>query len=86
MRSIRFYYIGVLIFILNASSFSQSLDSLKNTGNNFNYLEKQIQEIRRDQLNYKIEKDILKEVYSSNIATINLVITLILAVFGIIGF
>lgn len=45
-----------------------------------------IVEIRRDQLNYKVEKDLLKEAYSSNLQTVNLVITLILGVFTILGF
>ncbi|MEK6744629.1 MAG: hypothetical protein AABZ15_13530 [Nitrospirota bacterium] len=37
-----------------------------------------IQEIRRDQLNYKIEKDLLKETYSTNYQTINFMISLAL--------
>ena len=53
-------------------------------------LSNEVKEIRRDQLNYKIEKDLLKEAYSSNLGSINLVITLILGtftvVFSVIGF
>jgi len=45
-----------------------------------------VKEIRRDQLNYKIEKDILKETYSSNIQTINILIAIVLGLFTIIGF
>jgi len=45
-----------------------------------------IQELRRDQINYSIEKGLLKEAYSSNIQTINIVITIILAVFTVLGF
>lgn len=48
-------------------------------------LQNQISEIQRDQLNYKIEKDLLKETYSTNYATIQLVITIILAVSTILG-
>lgn len=46
----------------------------------------QISEVRRDQLNYKIEKDLLKETYSSNIQTINIVVSVILGIFGFLGF
>ncbi len=45
-----------------------------------------LQEVRRDQLNYLIEKNLLKEAYSSNIQTINIVIMITLGVFTIIGF
>jgi tetratricopeptide (TPR) repeat protein len=45
-----------------------------------------IDAIRRDQLNYKIEKDLLKEAYSSNLQTINLVIALILGSLTIVGY
>lgn len=43
-------------------------------------------EVRRDQLNYKIEKDLLKEVYSSNLQMINIVITIVLGVFAVLGY
>lgn len=49
-------------------------------------IKQSIQEIRRDQINYRIEKDLLKEAYSTNVQTINIIITLILALFTIIGF
>jgi len=45
-----------------------------------------IQEIRRDQINYRIEKEILKEMYSSEINTINIIIAMILGLFTIIGY
>ena len=41
--------------------------------------------VRRDQLNYQIEKDLLKEAYSSNLTTVNTIITLILGAFTVIG-
>ena len=49
-------------------------------------LEDQFKEIRRDELNYQIEKDLLKETYSSNLQTLNLVLTIVLGLFSIIGF
>lgn len=44
-----------------------------------------IQEIRRDQLNYQIEKDVLKETYQSNLSVINITVTIVLAGFTIIA-
>jgi len=41
-------------------------------------LKDSVSEIRRDQLNYKIEKDLLKETFSSNYQTINIVLAIIL--------
>ena len=43
-------------------------------------------EVRRDQLNYRIERDLLKETYSSNIQTINSVLAIILGAFTILGY
>ena len=40
--------------------------------------------LRRDQINYKIEKDLLKEAYSVNLQSINFIITIVLGVFGLI--
>lgn len=54
--------------------------------NRIDYLSDSVNEIRRDQLNYKIEKDLLKETYSTNIGQINLIITLILGIFAILGY
>lgn len=42
--------------------------------------------LRRDQINYRMEKDLLKETYSSNLQTINLLITIILGGFTVVGF
>jgi hypothetical protein len=56
-------------------------------------LEYDVKAIQRDQMNYKIEKDALKEIYSSNLQTINVVIALVLfaisvlaVIFGYMGF
>lgn len=46
----------------------------------------QLAEVRRDQLNYQIERDLLKETYSSNLQTINLVLAIILAAFAALGY
>ena len=42
--------------------------------------------MRRDQLNYSIEKNILKEAYASNLQTVQVVITIVTAVFGVLGY
>ena len=51
-----------------------------------------LNKVRNDQVNYKIEKDLLKEVYSSIISTVNTVvsvvfalITLLIALLGYLG-
>lgn len=49
-------------------------------------LERLVDELRRDQLNYKIEKDLLRDAYSSNLETVNTVTTLVLALLTILGF
>jgi tetratricopeptide (TPR) repeat protein len=41
--------------------------------------------LRRDQINYRVEKDLLKEAYSSNLQSINITITIVLAVITILG-
>jgi hypothetical protein len=50
------------------------------------FLERSVKEVRRDQLNYKIERDLLKETNSSNIQTINIVIAIVLSIFSVLGF
>lgn len=49
-------------------------------------LQNDVKEIRRDQLNYRIEKDLLKETYSSNFSTVQIIISLILGIFAILGY
>jgi tetratricopeptide (TPR) repeat protein len=49
-------------------------------------LQNKVDEIKRDQLNYSIEKDLLKNTYSNNYDKINLFITGILLIFGFLGF
>lgn len=45
-----------------------------------------IQEIRRDQLNYKIEKDLLKDSYTTSLQTINAIITIVLGIFAVLTY
>jgi tetratricopeptide (TPR) repeat protein len=44
-----------------------------------------IEILRRDQINYQIEKDLLKSAYSSNLETINLVLAIFLGIGGVMG-
>ena len=49
-------------------------------------LTERLTEVRRDQLNYQIERDLLKETYSSNLATVQLVLAMILGAFTVLGY
>ena len=53
-------------------------------------LQDDIKEVRRDQLNYKIERDLLKEAYATNLKTVDVLITIafgtITIVVSILGF
>jgi len=62
---------------------SQTIEQLRTE---INKTKQVLQEVRRDQLNYRIEKDLLKETYSSNVQTINIVIALILGILTVVGF
>ena len=53
--------------------------------NRLDRIETNLVETRRDQLNYRIEKDLLKETFSSNYQTINIVLTIVLALFTVVG-
>ena len=64
-------------------------DSIKTNNNSFksevNNLKHEIEILKRDQLNYQIEKDLLKDAYSNNYDKLNLFITGILLLFGFFG-
>ena len=49
-------------------------------------LENKVKIIDTNQLNYKIEKDLLKETYSNNYEQINLIITIVLGIIALLGF
>jgi tetratricopeptide (TPR) repeat protein len=49
-------------------------------------LEFRLRRFENNELNYKLEKDLLKETYSNNYERINLVITVALGVIGILGY
>lgn len=70
-----------------AVSFSQ-LDSSKfvKFQEQLSSLSEKVDEVKRDQNNYSIEKDLLKETYSNNFDRINLLITAILGIFAVLTF
>ena len=87
----------VIILLLSlVTNFCFSQDSTNTVTINSQTIQKiqeDIQEIRRDQLNYKIEKDLLKETYgslkdtyASNYTTVQIIISLILGLFAILGY
>lgn len=82
---------NLLIFLLFFSvcqSFALYRDSIqiKFLDSKIEQLESQVKEIRRDELNYQLEKDLLKETYSNNYERINIVITIVLALIGLLGY
>lgn len=83
----KYLAITLLILCFN-SSFATNRDSLaiKNLEAKFEQLENEMKEVRRDELNYKIEKDLLKETYTNNYERISLIITILLAFIGIFGY
>ncbi|MBI5042290.1 MAG: hypothetical protein HZC10_00330 [Nitrospirae bacterium] len=78
----------LLLLFLNVNP-CYSKDNVTIVNNDKQILEKiqdDIKEIRRDQLNYRIEKDLLKETYSSNYTTVQIIISIVLAFFAILGY
>ncbi len=73
-------------FLLDNISARDTLNVIKQDQYTIEILHNDVKEIRRDQLNYRIEKDLLKETYSSNYTTIQIVISLILGIFTILGY
>lgn len=77
----------ILILLLFTLSVTKSFSSDSLTyQKRIDELERTIKQIDANQLNYRIEKDLLKETYSNNYEKINLVITLILGVMGVLGY
>ncbi len=84
------FNITILCFLLFLSLSVEVIQAAQSINisieNRLEKMENSIEEVRRDQLNYKIEKDLLKETYGSNIQTINMVLAIVLALFTILGF
>jgi len=41
--------------------------------------------LRRDQVNYRVEKDLLKEAYASNLQSINVIVSILIGFIGVVG-
>lgn len=84
------YIILLIVLIISNEIWCQSDSADKHLVQNYQTLENEVKEIRRDQLNYKIEKDLLKETYSTNYQTINFIITIVFGfvtvLFGVLGY
>jgi tetratricopeptide (TPR) repeat protein len=75
----------IALSIVTSTTISQKKDTLDLSAK-VTKLDESMKELRRDQLNYSIERDLLKEAFSSNYQTINIVLAIILGVFSLIGF
>ena len=81
----KYFFRVFFVLLLSSNIFADIQENIK-LDDKLDKIENSISKIRRDQLNYSIEKDLLKETFSSNYQTINIVLTIILGVFSIIGF
>lgn len=75
-----------LLILAVISSPSFAVDSTAVMEKRLADLERKVHIIDVGQINYKIEKDLLKETYSNNYERINTVITFVLGLIGVIGF
>lgn len=77
----------VSILLLTLTSFTKTDSiSVKSIKSELEVLKNKMEEVRRDQLNYTIEKDLLKETYSNNFDRINVILTSLLGLFAILTF
>lgn len=72
----------LLIFLLTSPIIAKEEDIIKK----IKEIENNILRIEQGQINYKIEKDLLKETYSNNYEKINFTITFLLTIMGLFGF
>ncbi len=80
-----FLFLTTSLISLGKTNISDSL-AIKSLEYKIEQIDDQIKELRRDELNYKIEKDLLKETYSNNYERISLIITIILGIIGVLGY
>lgn len=84
MTKVILFFLTILI-VENISA-KDTLNVSRHDQYSLELLQNDVKEIRRDQLNYKIEKDLLKETYTSNYTTVQIIISLILGLFAILGY
>lgn len=80
----------LLIFLILSMNLINAINNdtsaIKDLEAKVEMLDNQLKEVRRDELNYQIEKNLLKETYSNNYERINIVITIVLALIGLLGY
>lgn len=86
MRLATLLIVGFMWLTIPTVSAEQESGGVSQVRREIETIQRDVAEVRRDQLNYKIEKDLLKETYSSNIQTINIMITIVLGMFSVVGF
>jgi hypothetical protein len=78
------------ISVVHKNNQSQSNESIQNDIQQLNHdvktVSSDVEILRRDQINYRVEKDILKEAYSSNLQSVNIIITIVFGIFGVLGY
>lgn len=74
------------IFITSFCSAQMDTIRLNKLQEQVTTLSNKVDEVKRDQNNYSIEKNLLKETYSNNFDRINLVLTVLLGIFAVLTF
>lgn len=73
----------IFLLLLSLNIFSEDYSAVEQK---INELNNKVDMIQSNQINYQIEKTLLKDTYETNYQTVNLILTIILAVFTIISF
>lgn len=79
----------LLILLMPISLFGYTLQDsirLENIESKLKILQDRVDEVKRDQLNYSIEKDLIKDTYKGNFEKINFFLTAFIAIIGLLGF
>jgi tetratricopeptide (TPR) repeat protein len=76
----------VYLFILTCCAANLYAIGTNNNDNEIKRLDTRIDYLQNNQLNHQIEKELLKETYSSNFQTVNIVLAIILGLFSFISF
>jgi tetratricopeptide (TPR) repeat protein len=79
------FMVALLLVGLSQHVGAQGKDSVT-TGDRLSRIENTVTEVRRDQLNYELERDLLKDAFSSNFQTINVILAIVLGVFSFVSF
>lgn len=86
MKKHLLFVVFILSFFFSFATPNKDSINLKILENKLEQLENQLKEVRRDELNYQIERDLLKETYGNNYGSISLIITIVLGIIGLLGF